>query len=47
VVRLSTATGRRADDDLAASFADVDWLAELEADEGVDGVTASSPWSAV
>jgi anti-sigma regulatory factor (Ser/Thr protein kinase) len=45
-VRLSIATARRADDDLAASFADVDWLAELEADEDVDGVTASSPWSA-
>ena len=39
-VRLTTATSSRAEDDLAASFADVDWLAELDVEDDVDGVTA-------
>jgi anti-sigma regulatory factor (Ser/Thr protein kinase) len=39
--RLTTARSGRADDELAASFADVDWLAQLES-EDVDGVTASA-----
>lgn len=31
-VRLTATTARRDDDELMASFADVDWLAEVEAD---------------
>ena len=38
-VRLSTATPERDDVELAASFAEVDWLAELERVD-VDGATA-------
>jgi anti-sigma regulatory factor (Ser/Thr protein kinase) len=41
-VRLTTATAERDEDELVASFADVDWLAELELGE-VDGATASAP----
>lgn len=40
-VRLTASTAGRQDDELTASFADVDWLAEVEAD-GSDG-SAGAP----
>lgn len=39
-VRLSAATAGRSDDDLMASFAEVDWLADLETDVASDGTAA-------
>lgn len=39
-VRLTAAAADRGDDELEASFADVDWLAELDPGD-VDGATAS------
>lgn len=47
-VRLSAATAARSDAKLAASFADVDWLAELESelDDGADGAADAPARSA-